>query len=359
MPRDVRPYSALMGRPNDIEATQLALSVIVPVYNEEPNIERIYRRLTDVLTGGSAPFKDHYELIFVDDGSSDQSFQTCADIQQQDDRVVVIQFRRNFGKTAALQAGFHFALGERIVTIDADMQEDPSDIFKLLEKLDTGYDLVSAWRQRRNDPIDKTLPSLFFNAVVSRLTGVKLHDFNCGFKAYRRAVVEDFHFYGDQHRFIPVLASQRGFRVTELPVDHAPRKFGKSKYGSKRLLSGYLDFLQVLFLVTYLRRPMRLFGTIGTLFVLLGVLFGGYLTVLWFISPEPIGDRPLLILSILLIITGLQFISTGLIGEMLRNDSTKREYEYSIRTLLYAQGEDDHEHPNSAKSDESDESDTQ
>lgn len=320
-------------------AARLALSIIIPAYNEEPNIERIYQRIIEVLQDAPARYRDSYEIIFVDDGSTDGTHMVAASLHSNDERVVVVQFRRNFGKTAALQAGFNLARGAQIMTIDADMQEDPADMFRMLAKLDAGYDLVSGWRQKRNDPADKTLPSRVFNVVVANLTGVHLNDFNCGFKVYQRAVIDDLHIYGDQHRFIPVLAHQRGFKVTQEPVEHVPRKFGKSKFGSKRLLNGYLDFLQILYLTKYLRRPMRLFGLIGTLMVMLGVLAGSYLTVLWFISDDPIGDRPLLILSVLLVITGLQFISTGLIGEMLRNDTTRMEREYTVRTLLQTTGE--------------------
>ncbi|MBV9791105.1 MAG: glycosyltransferase family 2 protein, partial [Chloroflexi bacterium] len=263
-----------------------------------------------------------------------RSFQVCAEIQRQDGRVRVIQFRRNFGKTAALHAGFGIARGKAVVTIDADMQEDPGDMFQLLAQIDGGYDLVSAWRKQRNDPLSKTLPSRVFNTVVSRITGVHLHDFNCGFKAYNHDVVADLRLYGELHRFIPVLAQQRGFRVTEVPVVHSRRRYGKSKFGAKRLGRGYLDFIQVLFLTSYLRRPLRLFGAIGTLFTLFGFVICSYLAVLWLQGNRPIGDRPLLTLGVLLLITGLQFVSTGLVGEMLRNSSYRAGDEYSVRQIL-------------------------
>lgn len=315
-------------------AAPCALSVVIPVYNEDESVPMIYRRFTEVLAAGPEPYRSSYEIIFVDDGSSDNSFAVCAEIQAADPRVKVVQFRRNFGKTAALHAGFQLSRGARVVTIDADMQEDPGDLFRLLEQLDAGYDMVSAWRARRNDPLSKTLPSRVFNGVVSRLTGLKLHDFNCGFKVYTREVVRELRLYGELHRFIPVLASQRGFKVTEVPVEHRPRKFGKSKFGARRLGRGYLDFIMVLFLSTYLRRPLRLFGAIGTLFVLTGGLICAYLTLLWFQGVRPIGDRPLLTLGVLLLITGLQFISTGLVGEMLRNSSYQPGDEYAVRRVL-------------------------
>jgi glycosyltransferase involved in cell wall biosynthesis len=315
----------------------LALSIVIPVYNEDESLPVIYNRLTDVLASGPEPYRTSYEVIFVDDGSTDGSIRVCTDIHRQDPRVQVIQFRRNFGKTAALHAGFGLARGERVITIDADMQEDPVDMFRLMKQLDEGCDLVSAWRKERNDPISKTLPSRFFNGVVSRITGVHLHDFNCGFKAYSHEVVADLRLYGELHRFIPVLAQQRGFRVGEVPVAHRRRRFGKSKFGARRLGRGYLDFIQVLFLTSYLRRPLRLFGAVGTLFMALGLLICSYMALLWFQGHRPIGDRPLLTLGVLLLITGFQFISTGLVGEMLRHSSYRGGDEYAIRRVLRAE----------------------
>jgi glycosyltransferase involved in cell wall biosynthesis len=318
-----------------------ALSLVIPVYNEDESVPVIYRRIVEVLAAGPEPYRSSYEIVLVDDGSSDGSFAACAALQRADPRVRVVQFRRNFGKTAALQAGFRLSRGERVVTIDADMQEDPGDMFRLLEQLDAGYDLVSAWRLKRNDPLSKTLPSRVFNMVVSKLTGVQLHDFNCGFKAYTREVVQDLRLYGDLHRFIPLLASQQGFRVTEVSVKHSPRRFGKSKFGARRLGRGYLDFVQVLFLTSYLRRPLRLFGAMGTLLLLAGGLICAYLTLLWLQGQRPIGDRPLLTLGVLLLITGLQFISTGLVGEMLRYSSYQPGDEYNIRRIVEAGGKPD------------------
>lgn len=316
----------------------LVLSIVVPICNEEENIPMLYQRFTEVLAAGPLRYRTSYELILIDDGSRDGSFAACAALQGRDEHVRVIQFRRNFGKTAALQAGFKLARGTRIVTIDADMQEDPADMFRLLDQLDSGYDLVSAWRKQRHDPASKTLPSKVFNGVVSRLTGVALHDFNCGFKAYSQEVIEDLRIYGELHRFIPVLAQQRGFRVTEVDVPHQRRRFGKSKYGARRLGRGYLDFIQVLFLTSYLRRPLRLFGAIGTLCTFVGVIICAYLSVLWLQGQRPIGDRPLLTLGVLLLITGLQFISTGLVGEMLRHGSYRAGDEYAVRRILDHEG---------------------
>lgn len=324
----------------DAQATQqrgCALSVVIPFFNEHESLPLICDRIAAVVAAGPEPYRSSYELILVDDGSTDTGFQTAAAIQAADRRVRVVQFRRNFGKTAALQAGFRMARGRRVVTIDADMQEDPGEMFRLMEPLDAGYDLVSAWRLKRNDPASKTWPSRVFNTVVSRLTGVHLHDFNCGFKAYSHEVVRDLRLYGDLHRFIPVLAHQQGFRVTEVPVEHSPRRFGKSKFGARRLGRGYLDFIQVLFLTSYLRRPLRLFGAVGTLLFLAGTVICGYLSLLWLQGERPIGDRPLLTLGVLLLITGLQFFSTGLVGEMLRFSSYHPGDEYNIRRVLEPQ----------------------
>ncbi|NNJ10633.1 glycosyltransferase family 2 protein [Chloroflexales bacterium ZM16-3] len=314
-------------------STLLALSVVVPVFNEEESVLPIYERLRTVLAGGSDPYSSSYEIIFVDDGSTDDSFAVCAKIQASDPCVRVVQFRRNSGKTAALNAGFSIATGARVVTIDADMQEDPAAIFALFDKMDEGFDLVSAWRRERHDPISKTLPSRVFNTVVSRITGIHLHDFNCGFKAYSCEVIRDLKLYGELHRFIPVLASQRGFKIAEVPVEHSRRRFGKSKFGARRLGRGYLDFIQVLFLTTYLRQPLRLFGMLGTLLTLIGALICFYLSVLW-LQGEAIGHRPLLTLGVLMVIAGFQFISTGLVGEMLRNSSFRRGDDYSVRRIL-------------------------
>jgi glycosyltransferase involved in cell wall biosynthesis len=318
-----------------VEEKRLTLSLVVPIYNEEKNILPLYQRITDVLEAGPLDYRTNYEVILVDDGSHDESFAACVAIAQRDPRVRVVQFRRNFGKTAALHAGFSLVRGAQVVTIDADMQEDPGEMFRLLEPLDSGYDVVSAWRKTRNDPLLKTLLSQVFNIVVARLSHIPLHDFNCGFKAYSGAAVHDLRcrLYGDLHRFIPLLAHQQGFRVTEVVVAHQSRRFGKSKFGNGRLLNGYLDFIQVLFLTTFLHRPLRLFGLVGTLFFALGLIISIHLSWLWLLG-EAIGHRPLLILGVLLLITGLQSISTGLLGEMLRNSAFRSGDEYSIRRIV-------------------------
>ena len=329
------PHTLLYDQalPADAVPPELALSLVIPVFNEAGSLPVLFARLAEVLAAGPARYAESYEVVLVDDGSTDESFRLCAEQQRRDEHLKVVRFRRNFGKTAALRAGFSLSHGRYVVTLDADVQEDPADMFGMLDQLDTGYDLVSGWREQRNDPLTKTLPSRIFNSVVGLATGLSLRDFNCGFKAYRREVVDNLRLYGELHRFIPVLAHQQGFRVTELPVHHQARRFGKSKFGAGRLVSGYLDLIQVLFLVSFLRRPFRLFGFIGSLLVGLGTLALGYLTVLWFLGDRPIGNRPLLTLGMLLVLVGLQFFSTGLIAEMLRNLNYRPGDDYSIAEI--------------------------
>jgi len=308
----------------------LYLSVVVPVLDEEESIHPLYEALVAVL----GELGRNYEIIFIDDGSEDSSFEILRSLYEKDpEHVRVIQFRRNFGKTAALTAGFSEARGGVVVTMDADLQDDPAEIPGLLARLNEDYDLVVAWRHERQDPLSKRLPSRVANTMVSLLTGVKIHDLNCGFKAYRREVVTDLKLYGELHRFIPVLAHWRGFRVTEHRVAHHPRQYGQSKYGFERLGRSFLDFGMVLFLTYYLKRPMHLFGTLGALLFLIGFAIGLYLTGLWFLG-EGIGWRPLLFLGILAMIVGVQMASIGLLGEMIRNFAYEPEEEYSIRRLL-------------------------
>ncbi|MDM8518547.1 glycosyltransferase family 2 protein [Anaerolineales bacterium HSG6] len=312
-------------------------SIVIPLYNEEGNLKLLHEQLTAALQ----PLGQPYELIFVDDGSTDQSAQILAQLYQQDSpHVQVIHFRQNFGKTAGLNAGFQHSQGDIIITLDADLQDDPAEIPAMLTKLDEGYDLVAAWRYHRQDPIDKTWPSRLFNWAVTTFSGVKLHDFNCGFKVYRRQVTEQIALYSDFHRFIPVLAANKGFRITEQAVQHHPRHSGVSKYGIGRTLRGFLDFINVLFLTSYLRHPLRLFGTSGLSIFSLGVLVELYLMILWFARElggadiPPIGTRPLFLGGILALILGIQLFSIGLLGEMLRYFTFRAEEEYSIRKIL-------------------------
>jgi glycosyltransferase involved in cell wall biosynthesis len=312
-------------RPNDL----LDISVLIPVMNEEESLDELYTRLSAAL----APITERFEILFVDDGSTDHTFEAIRALRERDERVKVIRFRRNYGKTAALVAGFERCRGEVIITMDGDLQDEPTEIPKLLDKL-REYDLVSGWKKERHDPRNKTLPSRIFNTVVSRTTGLPLHDFNCGFKAYRREVTQELTLYSEFHRFIPVLADWRGFRVTEVAVQHNPRKYGYSKFGAMRFLRGLLDFLKVLFIMKYLQRPLHFFGPIAAVMFILGVILGIYLTGVKFIAHQSIGTRPALTLTVLLIVTAVQLFSLGLLGEMLRNFAYRSTAEFSIRQTL-------------------------
>ncbi len=306
------------------------ISVVIPVLNEEDSIEPLYQALRETLEG----LNKGYEIVLIDDGSTDNSYQILERLHAKDqEHIRVIQFRRNFGKTAALAAGFKEAQGQLIITMDADLQDDPEEIPKLLTKLEEGYDLVVAWRRERRDPLSKRLPSRIFNLVVSLLTGLRLHDVNCGFKVLRREVAGSLKLYGELHRFIPVLTHWRGYKVGELEVVHQPRRHGRSKYGLERFGRGFIDFLVVLFLTYYLKHPLQLFGAIGGTLSLFGFVICLYLTVLWF-RGEGIGSRPLLFAGILAMIVGVQVASIGFLGEMIRNLSYRPEEEYSIRQLL-------------------------
>lgn len=303
------------------------LSFVIPLLDEEGSLEALYQAITESVQ----PLPFDYEIIFVDDGSTDRSPLILQHLYGQDsDHVRVFQFRRNFGKMAAMTAGFAKARGEIIVTLDADLQDDPAELPKLLAKLDEGYDLVVAWRANRSDPLSKRLPSKFANFMVSTLTSVELHDVNCGFKVYRREVLQNLKLYGELHRYIPVLAHWQGYRVAEVPVTHHPRRSGRSKYGLGRLGRSYIDFASVIFLTTYLRRPMHLFGTAGTIFAIMGTVTMLYLAGVWLVQGA-IGWRPLLFFGITALVIGIQLISVGLLGEMLRNITFKAEEEYSIR----------------------------
>jgi glycosyltransferase involved in cell wall biosynthesis len=289
------------------------LSVVVPIYNEEESIPHLVERLASAL----AEVPGGYEIIAVDDGSRDRSFAMLRDYAAHDPALRVVRFRRNFGQTAAFAAGFDRARGEVVVTIDADLQNDPADIPRLLEKIDEGYDVVSGWRERRQDRfLDRRLPSIIANRLISWSTGVHLHDYGCSLKAYRAEVVRDINLYGELHRFIPAIASWQGVAVAELPVNHAARQYGKSKYGIGRVTRVLLDLLTVRFLLSYGTRPMQIFGSIGLISMALGGLTALYLALYKLFTGAEIGDRPLLLLSVLLIILGVQFISIGLLGEL-------------------------------------------
>jgi len=302
--------------------------------NEEQNVRLLYEKLSVQLNA----LGQNYEVIFVDDGSTDKTFAELKTLHIDNPGIVrVIRFRRNFGKTPALVAGFSRCRGEIVFTMDGDLQDDPQEIPRFLEKLDEGYDLVSGWKYPRLDPISKTFPSRVFNGLVSTMTGVHLHDINNGFKAYRREVIEDTHLklYGEFHRFVPVMAHWRGFSVTEIKVRHHPRQYGVSKFGARRFARGLIDLMNVLFLTTFLRTPLRFFAPLGFWTFLLGVLVDGFVVVRSYLfTHDPIRNHPLLFVGILLMIFGVNFILTGLQSEMIRHYAFRSDEEYSIRQEL-------------------------
>lgn len=274
-----------------------------------------------------------YELLFVDDGSTDKSFQVLRDLRRNDRHIWAIRFRRNYGKSAALSVGFEKANGNIIITMDADLQDDPSEIPALKRKIDEGYDLVSGWKKVRHDPITKTIPSKFFNYVTSLMTGVRLHDFNCGLKAYRRDVVKTIKVYGELHRYVPALAHWEGFKIGEIVVNHRPRKFGKTKFGIGRFWKGFLDLLTVLFTTRYFRRPLHFFGILGLITLLVGGVIDTWLIVEKILGLTSLSSRPLFLLGIMLVIVGVQFFSIGLLGELISKTRGQNE-EYSIREVI-------------------------
>lgn len=297
------------------------VTFVIPLYNEEKSLQLLYEGITANLEYG-------YEIIFIDDGSTDGSRDVIRKLNDKDKKVRLIGFRKNFGKAAALQAGFHMSSGDVVITMDADLQDEPAEIKKFIEKIDEGYDVVSGWKFHRNDPLEKRLPSKLFNKIVSFLSGVNIHDFNCGYKAYRNEVVKSINVYGELHRYIPVLANRKGFKITEISVQHNSRKFGKSKYGTERYLRGFFDFLTVTYLSKYYHKPMHFFGRLGLLSGLTGFVICVYLAVLW-IMDFSIGTRPLLLLGVLLIIVGIQFFSMGIIGDILLDITFKDRYDES------------------------------
>lgn len=289
------------------------VSVVIPLYNEEESINFLYDELSAAMEALDRP----YEIIVIDDGSTDASFEALRAVHQRDPHWKVIRFRRNYGQTAGLSAGFKAAQGEIVVTIDADLQNDPRDIGKLLALMDEGYDIVSGWRKDRKEPfLSRRLPSQVANQMISSTTGVRLHDYGCTLKAYRSVVAKNVRLYGELHRFIPAMASSIGVKVTEVPVNDRARRFGKSKYGIWRTFRVLLDLITVRFILSYSTRPLQIFGGIGLLMGAAGLLIGLYLTALKLFTGANIGDRPLLILAVLLTILGVQMISIGLVAEI-------------------------------------------
>ncbi|NOQ22259.1 MAG: glycosyltransferase [Candidatus Aegiribacteria sp.] len=301
------------------------VSIVIPAFNEEESISELVRQINECMQGML------YEIIVIDDGSTDGTWERIMKLSSRFP-LKGLKLNNNQGKAAALAAGFAESSGKYVVTMDADLQDDPSeirDMIKLMEE--KNYDLVSGWKKNRKDPASKTLPSKLFNLTVKLTTGVKLHDFNCGLKVYRSSVAKNLELYGEMHRYTPVLAAQQGFSVGEKVVHHRPRKYGKTKYGMSRFFRGFSDLLTVLFLHRYCYRPLHFFGGIGTLIVLIGFGISAYMTILWF-GGEPIGRRPLLLLGVLLLVVGFQFISLGLLGEMFLKLSSRSHYSIRKRT---------------------------
>lgn len=319
--------------PIEIEKRKIYLSIVIPLYNEEESLPELTEKIVGVLQ--KEKIYD-YEIIFIDDGSTDNSFEVIKNLRKQNNRIHSVRFRRNYGKSAALSVGFEMAKGKFVITMDADLQDDPNEIPNLLNKLKEGYDLVSGWKKKRYDPISKTIPSRLFNFVTSIASGVKLHDFNCGLKGYRKEVVKSLYVYGEMHRYLPALAHLDGFKVTEIVVQHHPRKYGKTKFGVSRFIYGFLDLLTVLVTAKYMKRPLHFFGSIGTLFLFIGFLVDLYLAILWFMGDKNLSNRPLLIFGIALIIVGVQFISLGLIGELIikYNVMNQKNSNYSISEII-------------------------
>ena len=301
------------------------LSIVVPVYNEAASLPE----LADQLRTACADYA--FEAWLVDDGSTDDSWDTIDALHNEDNRFKGIRLQRNYGKSAALAVGFEHVQGPQVVTLDADLQDDPNEIPALLDRLNEGYDLVSGWKKERQDPLSKTIPSRFFNGVTRLISGIPIHDFNCGLKAYRREVVQSINLYGELHRYIPLLAKWEGFdRITEKPVQHHPRKHGTTKFGVERFIRGFLDFVSVFFLTRFAARPMHFFGGVGTLCFVFGVAISMWLSIEKIVFGHPLGDRPLLLLGLLLILFGAQMFSTGLLGEMIVRPRMETTEAYRI-----------------------------
>jgi glycosyltransferase involved in cell wall biosynthesis len=317
------------------------LSVVIPIYNEEENINLLYEELKDVLE----TLEHEYEIIFIDDGSKDNSLTLLDKIQQQDSAVVVVSFRRNFGQTAAMSAGFDYATGDVIITMDGDMQNDPHDIPTFLAKMDEGYDLVSGWRFKRQDPfLNRRLPSMIANKIISVVTGVHLHDYGCTLKTFRKEITEGIHLYGEMHRFIPAIASGVGGEIAEVKVNHRPRRFGTSKYGISRTIRVVLDLMTVKFMLSYATRPIQVFGLLGVISGGIGFSIALVLTIERQFFGMPLANRPLLLLAVLLIFMGMQFISMGLLGELQARTYHESQEKpiYVVRKVLKS-GEEEQE----------------
>ena len=305
------------------------ITIIIPLLDEKESL----RPLHDKIQTAMAAYERSYEVIFVDDGSRDGSADVLEELHEAYSEVKVIQFRRNFGKAAAYAAAFERAAGKYVITMDADLQDEPAEIPSLIAKIEEGYDLVSGWKKKRLDPLRKVVPSRFFNWVTGILYGIPIHDFNCGLKAYRAEVVKDIKIYGELHRYIPVLAHLEGYRIAELEVQHHRRKFGVTKYGWTRLLKGFLDLLTVMYLGRYMGRPLHLFGMVGVILATFGSIINAYIVSLWIRLGNVQHRYPLLFLGVLLTVLGVQFVCTGLIADMIAKSSKAHE-NFNVKRIL-------------------------
>jgi len=304
----------------------MKISVVIPVYNEVDSLRDLHQELTQALR-----LYNEYEILFIDDGSSDGSVDLVREMSESDSHINLIQFHRNYGKSAALAEGFKYAEGDYIITMDADLQDDPAEISNLVNKLDEGFDLVSGWKKDRKDPLGKTIPSKLFNFVTRLFTGVEIHDFNCGLKIYRKAVVKTIDIYGGRHRYIPALAGQKKFKVSEIVVNHRSRIHGVTKYGGARLFHGFFDLISILFLSKYTQSPLYFFGQIGLFTFLTGLGIDSYVLYLKYFLGEPFAKHmALLMLGVLIIVVGIQFFSIGLVGEMIANSNQDKESRVKV-----------------------------
>jgi glycosyltransferase involved in cell wall biosynthesis len=305
------------------------ISIVIPLLNEENSLRPLTLEIKKVI---SALRNIEYEIIFVDDGSTDKSANVIDLLKKENKNIKLIQFQKNYGKSAALSIGFKHAIGDVIVTMDADLQDDPREIPNLIKKIEEGYDLVSGWKKVRFDPFIKRTTSKFFNFFTSKMTGIKIHDFNCGLKIYRKEVVDRIKVYGEMHRYLPVLAHWNGFKIGEIVVEHHARRYGRTKFGGSRFIKGFLDLITILFTTRYLKRPLHFFGTIGVFLFLTGFAINLWLVYEWLFQQTYLTNRPMLWLGILLILLGVQTITIGLVGEMIAHNSQTHE-DYTIKSI--------------------------
>jgi len=318
------------------------ISVVIPIYNEEENVTLLYDELTEVMKSMACS----YEILFVDDGSTDSTLSILQSMQAADQRIVVVKFRRNFGQTAAMSAGFDYSSGDVIITMDGDLQNDPRDIPRFIQKIEEGFDVVTGWRHDRKDAfLNRRLPSIIANKIISWTTGVALHDYGCTLKAFRKEVIKNIHLYGEMHRFIPAIASGMGISFTEIKVNHRARQFGTSKYGISRTIRVVLDLITVKFLLSYATRPIQIFGLLGVISGTAGFLIALIMTIQRQFFDIPLSDRPMLLLAIVLIFVGIQFISIGLIGELQARTyhETQKKPVYYVKEVYGFQKQDSDE----------------